>query len=271
MTDKYDKLLKKYDLSPDDLEHVLKQLKTPKKNINNTYKYDSKSNHIRLGVFSDTHYGHNKFRYDVHKASVKVFNKKNIDMILHCGDIIEGMSNRDGHIYELDKIGVTAQLKEAVTLLSEYNKDLYFILGNHDAWSKNKSNQGFNIGKYLEDNINGSKYLGDLKADIELSDNVKIRLSHEGNSAYALSYSSQKRINAMEGGSKPNILFNGHLHKSMYMFYRNIHAFEVGCLLDQTEFMAMKGSPAMVGFWVVDLFYNNNGINKIKPEFYPFY
>ena len=266
-----EKLLEKHNMSEDELKVLLKQAKKPKLNTHSEHDHFYGGRHIKYGLISDLHLGHKKVDMRCIEDAIKVFNKKSVDAVYCPGDIIEGMSNRDGHIYELDVIGVTNQLDFATDVLSNFNKDFYFILGNHDEWSMKKSNQGVHIGKELERRLPNLHYLGDYKADINLSDNVKMRMTHEGSTCYALSYSIQKRINALEGGQKPNILHNGHIHKALYMFYRNIHATESGTCERQTDFMAMKGAPAHVGFWEIDVWFNKNGITKFQPTFYPYY
>lgn len=267
---KAEKLLDKYNLNEDELEHILKQTSKPKQQRNNLHEQYGGSRRTKIGIISDTHYGHKHFREDIHNASVNRFNKEKVDAVYHCGDIIEGMSNREGHVYELDKLGITEQMKLAKDCLNDYKQPVNFIIGNHDDWAMKKSNQGYNVGEQLEQVVKNAKYLGDYSADVMLHPKVKLRLSHEGNTAYALSYSSQKRINSLDENAKPDIICNGHLHKALYMLYRNIHAFEAGTLQEQTYFMRMKGSPAMTGFWVLDIRYNKNGINEIKPTYYPF-
>lgn len=251
-------------------EIILTQLQQPQRKIE-TYKHDFNSNHIKLGIISDTHIGSKYFNKQILDNSIKIFNKEKVDAIYHCGDVIEGMSNREGHCYELEKIGFTSQIEYAAELLSKYKQPLFFITGNHEEWAKKKSNIGYVVGHDLENKINGSKYLGEYTANIDLGKDVIMRLTHEGNSAYALSYSGQKRINALEGGTKPNIIFNGHLHKMLYMNYRNIHFFEAGAMQNQTSFMAMKGSPAMTGFIVADIYFNKDGINRLTTSMYPYY
>jgi len=90
----------------------------------------------------------------------------------------------------------------------------------------------------------------------------------------ALSYKGQKYIEAISGGKKPNILIQGHFHKSLYMFYRNIHFFDAGCLCDQTPFMKKTNTPAHVGYWIIDVnMYRRKGkgIERITSQFVPFY
>jgi len=272
--EEYDKMvsyLKKQNLSMEELKILTKQSQTYEKQTHNQHNHFYGSRHTKIGIVSDLHYGHNNFRLDVFEDSVKVFNKEKVDAIYCPGDLTEGMSNRDGHFYELAVAGVTKQVHGVAELLNQYKQPLHFILGNHDLWGMKKGNQGVNIGKEVESLCPNATYLGDMKADVFLSPSCKMELSHEGSAAYALSYSMQKRINAISGGDKPHIKVNGHIHKMLYMFYRNIHAIEAGTLEDQTEFMAMKGTPSHVGFWTLDIFYNKQGINRFTPTMYPYY
>jgi len=262
------KLIKDQHLSDEEIKVFLKQLhqqpKTHKKvDLSLGYNY-------KFLIVSDLHIGHNNFREDIFEDTVKTANRERVDGILIPGDIIEGMSNRDGHIYEVAIPGITKQVDYAVDLLNQYKQPIYAILGNHDLMSMRKGNQGVHIGSDLENRVKNFNLLGDMRGDLTIGA-VTLRLSHEGNSSYALSYSLQKIINGLTGGDKPHIICNGHLHKAMYMFYRNIHALESGTLEDQTDFMAMKGSPAHVGYWLLKIRADKNGLQSFSPTFYPYY
>jgi hypothetical protein len=99
--------------------------------------------------------------------------------------------------------------------------------------------------------------------------NGKATWSHN---SYALSYGLQKMIDAMSGGEKPNIYLGGHHHKAMYLFYRNIHAFECGTTQAQTPWMRGKRIPAHMGGWIVEIHVDEEGtITRCKGEFIPFY
>lgn len=238
---------------------------------NNGIKHNYKKTHIKLGIMSDMHIGSKFFNEDGFNYCKKTFDSQKVDAIYCPGDIIEGMSGRDGQVYELSDLGYTEQLEHAYKLLNSLNQKFYFITGNHDAWARNKGNAGLIVGKEIEKNVEKAEFLGEMEADIMLNDKIKLRLSHRGSSAYALSYSGQKMINGLEGGTKPQIIINGHVHKSLYMQYRNIHYLEAGTLQNQSEFMAMKGSPAMVGFWILDIKYDKEKIVSFKPEWNPIY
>lgn len=262
-----DKLSK---LSEAEVELLLKHFKEPEKKVN-TYDHFYGQKHARFMTIADTHIGSKYFREDMFDDLLKVIKREKPEAVYHAGDIIEGMSNRDGHIFELSHIGTSLQTDKAVELLKQIPVPLYFTTGNHDEWSKIKANQGNLLGPELESKIPNSKFLGEYTANINFSPNVTLRLTHEGMNAYALSYPGQKRVNALEGGTKPSMIVNGHIHKFLYMYYRNIHYFEGGTFQDQTPFMAMKGTPAMKGFWMFDVYYNKDGITKLKQTAYPYF
>jgi DNA polymerase II small subunit/DNA polymerase delta subunit B len=266
-----EEILKKENLTEEELKKIIQQSKKPKLETKNIHEHYHNTKHHKFIVTGDWHVGHQNFRYDVLDGMKKIIKKEKIEEIYHTGDLIEGMSNREGHIYELRTLGVTNHIDEVVDIINDLNKTFYFINGNHDLWAKMKSNQGFNTGKNIEEQCPKAIYLGDMKAEVKLSPYAKMWLTHEGNSAYALSYSGQKRINSIAGGNKPGAWFNGHLHKALYMEYRNIHFFESGTLESQTDFMKMKGSSAHVGFWLVDIYHNKKGINQIKSSWFPYY
>ena len=116
-------------------------------------------------------------------------------------------------------------------------------------------------------------YLGRANAKVNLTPNCVLEINHPLDaSAYALSYGLQKMIDAMSGGEKPNIYLGGHHHKAMYLFYRNIHAFECGTTQAQTPWMRGKRIPAHMGGWIVEVHVDEEGtITRCKGEFIPFY
>jgi hypothetical protein len=75
-----------------------------------------------------------------------------------------------------------------------------------------------------------------------------------GGTAYAISYSVQQIINALEGGEKPAVAIYGHYPKLMSMNWRNVWVLQAGCCQDQTPFMRSdKKIQAHVGGVLVKL------------------
>lgn len=262
-----ERLLNETKLSDKELKALL-LCSAPTQIVSNV-AHDFGSKHIKLGIVSDFHIGHRNFNYKAFDGAVTCFTREKVDAVYCAGDILEGMSGRDGQIYELSDIGYEAQMNRARELVSQFKQPFYFITGNHDQWFKSKMNMGVDVGKELESGNPNLHHLGDMEARLTIGRSLKVWLTHRGNTAYALSYSGQKIINGLEGGIKPHIIINGHLHKSLFMNYRNVAFCEAGTLQNQTEYMAMKGSPANLGWWVFDIHYSKDGVKELNTRWYP--
>lgn len=231
---------------------------------------------VKIGIISDTQIGSDKFDEELFKRAAGTFYKEKVKAVYHPGDILEGMSGREGNVYELSQIGFSQQMGYAEKLWKRYLKGLqtYGIIGNHDEWYKKKNNGGVNVGEELEKRLGKENftYLGEDEADIKLGPRTIMRLFHPNDgTAYAISYKMQKLIESLESGRKPNILVEGHYHKALYMFHRNVHGIEAGTLCGQTGWMRGKKIPAHKGFWILDMDISDSGISRFQPTFYPAY
>lgn len=262
--------LKKSDLSSKEIEILLK---TKKVNSTSGKPYEYKGEQLTFGVLGDTHCGHNCYDERLMKYAAKIFNERDVDFVIHAGDLVEGHyeSKREGSIFELTHIGGDQQVDYVIKQLKQIKSPLYFITGNHETNTFFKM-AGFDIGKKVEEKIPESHYLGQGQGTIKLPFGNHIEVVHpDGGSSYAISYRSQKIAEAMEGGTKPAILLIGHYHKAEYLYYRNIHIFQTGCLQSQTPFMRGKHLSAHKGFWIISAEVTRAGISKLVPEFYPSY
>lgn len=273
-----EKELKKRKLSPKETEIILKGLRAH----NSWKKYmpvkiDFPDRHVRFGVFSDAHIGHQCYRPDALRKLAVDCKKKGMEFILNGGDTLEGMSGREGHIYELTHLGASEQLKYFASEFSVFDRAIYSIeaQNSHGGWFNSKGNAGLNIGEEMANRCSNYKFIGYDEQDIEMDNGLKIRLRHPGGgTAYAISYKMQKYIESISGGKKPHLLCQAHFHKAQYMFYRNVHGFDCGCLCNQTPFMRKIGTPAHVGYWLIDANMNkkkNEGIERVNFQFIPFY
>ena len=262
------KVLNKY--SDKEIKALITQAtKNPKQS---SEAYNLNGNIAKFGVISDTHIGNKCYDEPLMDAASKEFNRRKVDFVVHGGDICDGLyTNRQGHVFELDQIGADEQVEKAIQELGKIKRPLFFITGNH-TWNTFYKNAGYDIGRTLEKSLDDCVYLGNAQGDLALDYDKKIRLIHpDGGSSYALSYKPQKIIESLEGGTKPEVLIIGHFHKAEYLFYRNVHTLQAGCLESQTPFMKNKGLSAHKGFWIVTAKVNKDGISKFVPEFYPAY
>jgi predicted phosphodiesterase len=248
------------------LENKNKSNPTERKNIRLPFDYERN----KFLVISDLHMGHKNFREDILDDAVNYSRHEKCEFVLIPGDILEGMSGRDGQIYELNKIGATQQMDYAVEQLSKFEIPIYGMTAtnSHDGWYASKGNMGYEVGPELARRIPNFNFLGYDEVNLTFGKGIQARLSHPGDgTAYAISYKLQKYINSLSGGQKPNLLFEGHYHKALYMFYRGIHAFDCATLEAQTIFMKKMQTPAMLGYWVIDVQGKNGNVDRIKPEF----
>ena len=226
---------------------------------------------IRFTLVGDLHLGS---AYTDPAHVYKMFeesHKAGCEFIAVGGDVVEGMSNRPGHIYELSHIGYDAQKAHSKEVLSQWGSMMYMIDGNHDRWFIKSS--GAFIVKDICDAL-GPRFifLGHDEGDISLKGKTILKLWHgEDGNSYAISYRVQKIIESLTGGLKPGILSCHHVHKFNYIFERHIHAISPGCIQMQSKWMRGKRIAAHTGFVIVDAWVNNQGIAKVRITWHPFY
>jgi len=252
-------------LSDSEQQSLLKQLNGSDATVVPTYHHDFSGRNARIGVMSDTHIGSKYFNPQLFDKVIKYFEKKKVDGIYHAGDILEGMSGRAGHIYELDAIGLDAQLDLAIKYLSSTALPIFAITGNHDDWYRQKADIGADVGKLLEQRLHNFKFLGLNEADVILN-GTKIKLFHPAKgTAYALSYQGQKLVESFDDKNKPDIVLNGHYHKALFMNVRDVNYFECGTIQNQSGWMRSKNIPAHTGAWIIDIYKDNRiGMEFIK-------
>lgn len=227
---------------------------------------------IRFGLMGDTQIN-SKYTQITHLHKLYDFyQSEGIETVYHTGDMDEGEEMRIGHKYECYTQGADDHEDEIVRVYPRRpGITTYFITGNHDHSIIKRA--GYDIGRAIERRRDDMVYLGQSSAIVGLTDNCTLELRHPGDgTAYALSYKIQKMVEAMSGGEKPNILAVGHYHKQEYLFYRNVHCFQTGCLQAQTPFMRGRSIAAMMGGWIVEVIVNDSGVvERVRQEFMPFY
>lgn len=227
----------------------------------------------KIMVISDSHMGSIYQMIDYLNFLYDYAQKEGITDVYHIGDIVDGhYINRPEQLYALSSIGFDAQLKNVIDNYP-YRPGIttYFILGNHDE--THIRNGGANIGTAIGRIRQDMKYLGIGTARIMLTKNCSMDMLHPlDGSSYALSYSGQKYMDALTGGDKPNILVVGHHHKAMYMFYRNIHYYEVPSTCMQSNWEKRNRLNNTAGAWILNIEVDELGtISSITNELLPHY
>lgn len=237
---------------------------------------DFEGEEVSFCLSGDWHVGSAYFDEDYIYKMYEECDKKDVDFICMGGDLVEGMSNRPGHIYELTHLGYSAQKEYAQELLSQSPRKMYLIDGNHDRWYI--KNSGAYIVKEICDELNHKfeedrfTFLGHDEGDISLNGLATMKLWHgEDGNSYAISYRVQKIIESITGGEKPNILVCHHVHKVNYIFSRHIHAISPGSIQRQSKWMRGKRIEAHPAFVIAKAVVNDTGVASFTFTLYPFY
>ncbi|MHA1304234.1 MAG: metallophosphoesterase family protein [Candidatus Heimdallarchaeaceae archaeon] len=263
-------ILKEFGLTEKQLRNIL--IKQHKPTTATIDKYFG-GNKFKFAVVSDTHLCSKYERLDALNTFYRLCKRQGITDVYHAGDLITGQKLFRGMEYEIHTIGVDNQVRYCI---DNYPKvkgiTTYFITGNHDL--SYYKDLGIDVGNLISEKRPDMVYLGQWQTDIVLN-GVRIRLLHpDKGGAYAVSYQAQKIAEQIQSGKKPQVIFFGHWHSSIYFLYRNIHIFCAGAFEDQTPYLMRKGINPILGGWIVTVKTTDDdrkSITSIVPQFVPFY
>lgn len=256
-------------------EHVGIQTSLPSEETKEVFIRPVKDEYI-FATISDLHFGS---KYHL-RAQLQDFIKRAVDQgvtrILCPGDNIDGCY-RHGR-WELTHHGFDDQASEFVEGLPRHDGLSYsMISGNHDETFERET--GMVVHKSLEDRFRRARrrdvtFLGARGARIDLKHTganrgVIVDLWHPlQGPAYALTYGLQKKVESFASGFKPDFLFTGHWHASVYAQIRGVHAFACGTFqgAGSSFSKSLTGAPA-IGGWIIRYGLTDEGtIRFVRPE-----
>ena len=232
-----------------------------------------------FGAIADTHLGSKYERLDVLNCLYDRFQSYGVETVFLGGNMIEGEARFNK--YDIYVMGVEDQVRNFVEKFPQRKgiKTKFVTGDDHEGWYVQREH--IDIGKVIIDRAkefgrDDLEYLGHMERDIEFKQKggcSTLRVIHAGGgSSYAISYTSQKYVETLQGGEKPSIVIAGHFHKLSHEYPREVHVIQPGCTQDQTPFMRKRRIQAMVGGVVMWVKQNDIGIfTSVKTEFLPFY
>lgn len=253
---------------------------------------------FQFGYLSDSHLGNLCSCTDELEFMYDIFVQEGVTQVLHSGDLTDGPGTKGfrGHSHEVrDDCQTGIQLAQHAIKSYPYRPTIttHYIESSksHDGWELAAS--GFSIGNSIANgfsyNVVGPDgleirrqegrpdmtFLGYDDATLCIGPErlTKVHLHHpDGGSAYALSYQSQKWVESLEGGNKPDIGLLGHYHKLNWIRERNIQVLTGECMCWQTPFMRRKRIAAHVGAYILHLKLEADGtVREFVPHEFPFY
>jgi len=231
---------------------------------------------MQFAVISCTQIG-SKYQQLTHLRSFYQFiQDRDIKVVFHCGDLVDGVDVYKGHEYELFLHGEKAQTDYCVAKYPHMDNGgkTLVIAGNHD-YSFMKT-AGCDIVENICAKRDDMEYIGAFGA-FPKTDFLRVYLQHgKGGGAYARSYKMQKFIEQMAPEIKPDLFFLGHYHSTCALFeYRNVTAFMMGCFQAQTPHERQYGLFPEIGGLIMEVTINDKTrrqtLADMKFEWVPFY
>lgn len=241
------------------------------------FKYFHQS--YKIGLLSDTHLG-SKFQqltalYDAYK----IFDERNVDTILHAGDLLDGVGMYREHPQETFLHTAPEQRKYAEDVYPRPKKQglkTHLVGGQHDR-SFYKKDDGYDILEHIAEHRDDIVYHGFFSHKFYFKE-LLVQLEHPGGGlAYARSYSVQKIVENMVGfintipsAVMPTVLIVGHWHTPLHIpVYMGVDTVMLPCFQAQTPYMQQrKNMMPTVGCAIAELYLNeDNRLSAVKIEF----
>lgn len=226
---------------------------------------------LHFGLISDTHLSSKFERLDALEAMYDRFDREGIKLVFHCGDLTDGFGVYKGQEFELKHLGQEDQINHVIRNYPKRSGITTVVIGgNHDLkmYEKGGCDPLIQVTRARRD----IAYIGQYSARVKMGDMVTADMLHPtGSQAYALSYRSQRMINAMSPEDLPNMLFSGHYHCSFSMRYRGVDFVQVPCFKDPSpNFEKRLGLVSTIGGWIIDGKSNGEVVREFNPRLVTF-
>lgn len=173
-----------------------------------------------IGLISDTHLGSVAERLDILEHAYTTYKECGVEHVFHTGDIVDG----DGNVYPGHQNHIHCRGDDQLAwCIAKYPRregiTTHFIGGNHDLKGFQKSGvdpmeklvTGFEHRGKVVKGRSDLHYLGQMGTQILMPQEVVMDMLHpDGGSVYAKSYKIQKRSEAMNRETRPELSVSGH-------------------------------------------------------------
>lgn len=218
---------------------------------------------VKIGIVSDTHLGHVCQQLSSLKKFYRTAADLGCDLIVHAGDLTDGMGMRRGHEYETFVQGVDSLVQYVIDQYPS-NIPTYFIGGNHDESTQKLA--GTDILQRIAKDRTDMHYLGMHSATLGASGKT-IALFHGAGMGAASNRLSRTFSEACKNGKHPDLLVNGHLHSwNMIPFVGDSDAclIQAPCFQGATNFNKRQLQTPHIGAAIVE--FQSKGI--LVPRLY---
>jgi predicted phosphodiesterase len=220
---------------------------------------DIGSQHVRLGVVSDTHFGSKYEQLTALRHFYRYADEQGVQAFVHAGDLTQGPDRMHrGMELEVHAHGAEAQVAYTVALYpTSAQARTYVVTGNHDG-SFLKDN-GTNVVRQVTHHRPDLVYLGQDAAYLTIG-GLRIYVMHpNGPGAYAKSYKLQKLTATIPVERDVSLFLMGHYHNFGMTKERTTLAVMLPCFQSQYPWLATKGLHPDVGGIILDVWLDDAG------------
>ena len=222
---------------------------------------DLGSEHIRLGVLSDTHGGSRYEQLTALRSFYAYADDRKVDAFVHAGDVTQGSDRmHKGMELEVHAHGADAQAAYVVATYPRSKRrgvKTYVIAGNHD--DSFLKDGGINVVRRIAAQRADMQYIGQDAAYLNIG-GLRCYVVHpDGGSSYAKSYKPQKLSESLPLDRRVALLLVGHYHNYGSFRQKETQSLMLPCFQSQYAWLARKALHPDIGGLIVDIWLDDNG------------
>lgn len=231
-------------------------------------------NEYKIAVISDLHFGSNFHEEDKFRKFIKECNRRNINTLICCGDMIEGLMKRQGHEQERFLHTVDDIMDYAIENYPDGFDTNIIINGNHENSLKERGD-GFNFVKNFikhRKDVIGSDDVSLIPSIFEIDGGIRVAV-HHGHGTCSRNLVNRTRditIKMSEHRTDWDILLCGHCHRFSSDYWMGKYAFSIGTFQGITPFLASKMLIPHIGGLFIQYTIDEDTaeLKSVKNEFY---
>ena len=220
--------------------------------------------HVKLGLLGDTHLASKYDDVESLNRAYDLAEDKEVDVILHSGDLVDGLVSTPGYFDKLKEKTYTGQLEYAIDRYPKYSGKTLVVSGNHDDYWYRLT--GKEIIKDVADKRSDIEYLGSSRRMIDI-DGLRINVLHGKFKDTNPINNIYSYLDNIPNNKKPDIVHSGHYHTGAYRQYDGIEMYRSGAFMHQSDIDKRKKHMPEDAMYFVDVYYDDDGnVAEISHE-----
>jgi predicted phosphodiesterase len=229
-------------------------------------RVDLGSDHMRLGLVSDTHLGSRYEQLTALRSFYAYADSVKVHAYIHAGDLTQGSDRmHKGMELEVHAHGADAQAAYAAAVYPRSRRRTYVITGNHD--DSFLKDGGMNVVRRVCSQRPDLSYVGQDAAYLTLGSLRSFVVHPDGGGSYAKSYKPQKLAESLPLDRRVGLLLVGHYHNWGAFRQKETVALMLPCFQSQYAWLARKALHPDIGGVIVDVWMDAEGrIRRFRHE-----